>query len=67
MSIKSWSVILIVLGLALLAISLLADIVGVGAHPEIFGWKQIMGVGVGIVMVICGVVLLVTKRGGRAA
>jgi len=66
LSAKSWSVILVILGLGLLAISLLADTIGLGAHPEIIGWKQLAGAGLGIVMMICGIVVFVVKRGGRA-
>lgn len=41
-------------GGALLAlISLTADAIGLGAHPA-FGWKQILGVVVGVVIAVSG-------------
>jgi hypothetical protein len=68
MSTKQWGVVLIVLGAIAVGISLLADMIGVGAQPGIIGWKQMLGAGVGVVMLIGGVVLLVRSRsGGNAA
>ena len=62
MSTKQWGVGLIVAGLIVAGVSLLADMVGVGAQPGIVGWKQILGAGAGVVMLICGVVLVARDR-----
>ena len=62
MSTKQWGVGLIVAGLIVAGISLLADTVGVGAQPGIIGWKQVLGAGAGVVMLISGVVLVARDR-----
>ena len=41
-------------GLVLLLVSALADIVGVGANPLVFGYIQLAGSAVGAVLVIIG-------------
>jgi len=48
----------IVLGVVLAAASALADQIGVGASTSSFGWKQLLGLVVGIVLVIAGIILL---------
>lgn len=40
-------------GLAILLVSALADPIGIGGDPG-FGWKQMIGVGVGVVVAIGG-------------
>jgi len=62
MSTKQWGVALVVLGLVVVGISLLADTIGFGAQPGIVGWKQLLGAGAGIVMLISGVVLVARDR-----
>jgi hypothetical protein len=62
MSIKQWGAGLIVVGLIVGGISLLADTIGVGAQPGIIGWKQLLGAGLGVVMLISGAVLLARDR-----
>jgi hypothetical protein len=62
MSTKQWGVGLVVLGLIVVGISLLADTIGVGAQPGIIGWKQLLGAGAGVVMLIGGVVLMARDR-----
>jgi Na+/H+ antiporter NhaA len=54
---KSLGVLLAVLGLGLLAVSLLADRLGVGAMPGVIGWKQILGAGIGVLLMAGGVFL----------
>jgi hypothetical protein len=44
-----------------LAVSLLADRIGIGAMPGILGWKQILGAGVGLVLLVGGVMF--ARRG----
>ena len=45
------------LGLALLIVSGLADVIGVGANEEEFGWKQIVGLIVGFAAIDVGAVV----------
>ena len=54
--------ILIGVGAIFLLISLAADMIGVGADPLNFGWKQILGSVAGVVIIIIGIVLLKTKK-----
>lgn len=51
---RSWSVALVVIGVALALISVLADVVGIGSGLG-FGWKQIIGTALGIVIAGFGV------------
>jgi predicted MFS family arabinose efflux permease len=48
---------LAVLGLALAVVSGLADLIGVGANEDEFGWKQIVGLIVGFAAIDVGGVL----------
>jgi predicted MFS family arabinose efflux permease len=48
---------LAVLGLALAVVSGLADLIGVGANEDEFGWKQIVGLIVGFAAIDVGAVL----------
>jgi hypothetical protein len=48
----------LVVGLALLAASLLADQIGLGAMQGVFGWKQMVGAGVGVALVVVGGAML---------
>jgi hypothetical protein len=52
---------MIVIGVLLFLVSLLADVVGVGAQPGIIGWKQILGAVIGAAVGIGGVVLFLRK------
>jgi hypothetical protein len=52
---------LIVVGALLVLASLLADTIGLGAQPEVFGWRQILGAVVGAAVGIGGAVLLFRK------
>jgi hypothetical protein len=61
MSKRIWGIILIVAGIAIILIALLADVIGVGAQPDIIGWRQILGAVIGAALGIGGVVLLVRK------
>ncbi len=55
--------ILIAVGVVVVLISLGADVIGLGADPANFGWKQILGAGAGAVLVIAGIFLL---RGSKS-
>ena len=54
---KASGVFLLILGAALLIVSLLADVIGIGAHPG-FGYRQIIGVVLGVIAVIRGIFVL---------
>lgn len=61
MGYKTVGVVLLIVGLALVALSILADTLGVGGQ-EGFGWKQVAGVIVGGVSFIVGLAQ-VTRKG----
>jgi sulfite exporter TauE/SafE len=48
----------IVIGVILAIVSALADQIGLGAPTSTFGWKQLLGLVLGILLVVAGVVLL---------
>jgi uncharacterized membrane protein len=54
MSKRTIGFVLIVLGVIILAVSLAADTLGLGAQME-FGWKQMLGTAIGIIFVLVGV------------
>jgi hypothetical protein len=54
---KASGAFLLVLGVVLLVLSLLADLIGVGLNPG-FGYRQIIGVVLGVIAVIRGIWLL---------
>jgi len=58
---KTPSVILLVMGIALLATSLLSDFVGIGDNPE-FGKQQIMGTCFGVLMAAVGLFFTLKKE-----
>jgi len=62
MSNKQTGVILLIAGLVLLAVSLLADVIGVGGQPGIIGWKQILGAVVGGLVALAGLLRLLLRR-----
>jgi hypothetical protein len=54
---KSLATAVLVIGLLVLLASALADIVGVGATPLVFGYKQLAGSAAGAILVIIGALL----------
>jgi hypothetical protein len=52
---KTIGIIVIIVGILVATVSLLADILGVGGNLNTIGWKQLLGAGVGIIVVIIGV------------
>ena len=54
MSKKTLSIILMVAGILLFAISLGADVLGIGGDLSVIGWKQLTGAGVGLLLFIIG-------------
>jgi uncharacterized membrane protein YccC len=62
MSTKTIGIALIAIGLLVLAVSLLADYIGLGSGPAGIGWKQLIGVGFGLVVAVVGVVLALRQK-----
>lgn len=48
----------IVIGAILALASALADQLGLGAPDSTFGWKQLLGLVLGIILVVAGIILL---------
>jgi uncharacterized membrane protein (DUF441 family) len=59
MSKKTIGYILIALGVILAIVSLAADVIGIGGAG--FGWKQILGTAIGVIVAIVGVWLALSK------
>lgn len=51
-----------VLGFLLAIISILADTIGLGANPDVMGWKQFTGVAAGFLMIVFGVFVYLGPR-----
>ena len=62
MSRRSIGFLVMGIGVVILVVAALADPLGVGGADETFGWKQIVGVVVGAIVVVAGIVLAVTGR-----
>jgi hypothetical protein len=50
---RGWSWLILAVGILLALVSLFADPLGLGAMP-VFGWKQTIGLAVGLVLVALG-------------
>jgi len=61
MSEKLISIILVIAGILLISISLVADLIGIGGDLNAFGWKQITGVAVGLLIILVGIWLIRKK------
>ncbi len=48
----------IAIGVILMAVSALADQIGLGAPTSTFGWKQLLGLVLGIILIVAGIILL---------
>ena len=57
---KTIGIILLVVGVAILVLSLVADIIGFGGSLS-FGYKQITGIIAGTIMTIAGLILMIKK------
>jgi len=53
----------IVVGALLALVSAFADQIGLGAAHSNFGWKQLLGVVLGIIILVAGIILL--RQGGE--
>jgi len=62
---KIITIVVLIAGIAILLLSALADIVGIGGAPNTLGYKQIAGIVVGAVVAIVGAVLY-WRVGGQA-
>jgi len=60
MSYKLLSIVLIVIGVLFLAVSLLADVIGLGHHPGL-GLYQLAGTSLGLVIAIIGILFFKRK------
>ena len=61
---RTIGLILIAAGLLLALVSLLADVIGIGAFPTAIGWKQFLGIIGGFLLTVLGsfVFLARTRR-----
>ena len=57
MSTKNIGLALIVIGVIVLAVSLLADVIEIGQDPSAIGWRQLLGAAVGLIIAVIGFVL----------
>jgi hypothetical protein len=55
---------LLIVGIVVLVLSLLLDVIGLGRSPG-FGWVQIVGTLVGLIVAIVGGVLMSKKQGSQ--
>jgi hypothetical protein len=62
MSEKLISIILVIAGIFLITISVIADLIGIGGDLNAFGWKQITGVVVGLIIFLVGIRLRSKNR-----
>ena len=62
MSRKTIGLGLIIIGIVIIAGSLLADVIGLGAASEAIGWKQLLAAGIGLVVGVVGVILALQKK-----
>lgn len=59
---KNVGTLFIIVGIIIGAVSLLADVLGLGGNLAVFGWKQILGAGVGVLLIIIGVWFVIRKE-----
>ena len=57
MSNRNLVIAMLVIGILIILISLLADVIGIGAAAGGIGWKQILGAGVGVLVCLAGIVI----------
>jgi len=55
MSKKTIGYALVALGAVIQVISLSADFIGLGQHPEIIGSNQLLGAAIGLIIILVGV------------
>lgn len=64
MSNKTLGLTLLLVGILVLAVSLLADVIRIGAQPGVIGWKQTIGAVAGLVACVVGIVVM--RRAGTS-
>ena len=62
---KAPAIVLVVVGVLVLALSLAADVIGIGEVPGYMGWKQLVGAAIGLVGVLVGLVLALRRMSRR--
>jgi len=57
-------VIITLVGVAIVVIALIADLIGVGDNPATLeiGWKQLLGAGVGLLVIVIGVLNMINYK-----
>lgn len=63
---KQLGQLLIIGGTAIGLLSLLADVLGLGGDPSVIGWKQLLGAGAGLVVLVIGVWLTIKAKDQEA-
>jgi len=58
---KIAGIVLLVIGAIILVLSLTADLVGIGVNPAVFGYRQIIGTIVGVIVIVAGLILVLRK------
>lgn len=62
MSSKTMGLIVAAVGLVGVLVFALADVLGIGSHPGIFGIRQIIGTAVGVVLLVAGAVVYLRAK-----
>ena len=58
---KTLAYALIALGAVLALFSGLGDLIGVGSEESTFGWKQVLGIAVGVALIAAGLAMRVPR------
>jgi hypothetical protein len=66
MSIRNIGFGLIILGLLVIAVSFSADLFGLGSSPGDIGWRQFLGIGIGLIIAVAGVILSILQKKSKA-
>lgn len=59
---KTIGIIFVIVGAVGQIFSLSADFLGIGNDPSTVGWKQLLGAGVGLIVILVGVYFLATVK-----
>jgi len=62
MSIKNIGFSLIILGILVIAVAFSADLFGIGSSPDDIGWRQFLGIGIGLIIAVVGVILSLVRK-----
>ncbi len=54
---RTWALVILVVGIVVLLVSLGADVIGIGASPKFFGYRQVAGALAGIILALVGAFL----------